>query len=161
MLKKTGHSTSGVTLVEVIFGVSIVVVVVLFVGLTLTQFTEVRNNLMDEARKAYLAEEGYEILRLLRDEAWSNLTAVPVSSTRYLDVSTTTLAISTTPEIIDGEFTRNFRLLSVYRNGSGEVVASTTPGAVLDNEARQVEISVGNSVSTTTYTALLMDFSSL
>ena len=59
-LPKSG--SEGTTLVEVLVGVSIVAIVSIFVGLSVYQFSVVRNNILDDTNKLYLAEEAYEII---------------------------------------------------------------------------------------------------
>jgi Tfp pilus assembly protein PilV len=151
----------GITLVEVLIGVGIAALVGVFVGLTVTQFAEARNVILHDVKKAYLAEEGYELVRFLRDEDWTNLSSL-TSHTKYgLDTSTTTISTSASPELIDGTYERSFELRPVYRNSSDTIVASTTSGATVDNNSKEVVIFVADTNGTTTMQALLMNFSAL
>ena len=146
---------AGVTLVEVITGVAIVSVVLIAIGFSVQAYIEARRTLLINLEATYLAEEGYEIVRSIRDENWTTLSALPLNTTRYLSVSTTTRSITTTPEVTDTDFRRSFKLQSVYRNASDDIVASTAPGATLDSDARKVEMSVAGSNGTTTFEAIL------
>lgn len=148
-------NTKGITLVEVMVGVSLVAVIGVFVGVTVAQFSQTRADILDSAKKAYLAEEGYEILKFLRDEDWNNIDSLTFGVEHYLDVSTTSVAVSGTPEVIDGQFNRNFSLQKVYRDSSDDIVASTTSGATVDDRVKKIFINVGDNNSTTTYEALL------
>lgn len=155
----TQSSSRGITLVEVLVAVGIVSLTSIFIGLTVFQFAESRKELLHETNKMYLAEEGYEIIRLLRDENWVNLSGLTTNTDYYLQVSDATLTIGTVPEIINGRYTRLFKLLPVYRNVTTQEIVSS--GGVLDNDSFKVEVSVGDGNGTTTVEALLVNFSSL
>lgn len=155
----TKTSSRGITLVEVLVAVGIVSLASIFISLTVFQFAQSRKELLHETDKMYLAEEGYEIIRLLRDDNWVNLSVLTPNTDYYLQVSDTTLAIGTVPEIINGRYTRLFKLLPVYRNSTTQEIVSS--GGVLDNNSFKVEVSVGDSNGTTTVEALLVNFSSL
>ena len=157
-LPKSG--SEGTTLVEVLVGVSIVAIVSIFVGLSVYQFSVVRNNILDDTNKLYLAEEAYEIIRFLRDADWSNISGLTNNTSYYLQVSTTTVAIGGSAEVIDGKFNRSFLVQPVYRNNSGDIVASTTSGASIDTDAKHLFIYVGDNKSTTTMQAVLVNLPS-
>lgn len=146
---------AGVTLVEVVIGISIIAIAVVAIGYSVTQYVEARAALLNDAKGAYLAEEGYEIIRAIRDTDWNTIEALTIGTTYYLDVSTTTIAITNTPEIIDTTFNRSFVVQHVYRNASDDIVISTTPGATVDDGSREVEITVGGPNGTSTFEAII------
>lgn len=145
----------GITLIEVIVAVGIVAVAIVAIGFSVNAFVEARTALLHNTKALYLVEEGYEILRALRDDDWNTLDALSLDSPHYFDVSTTTLAVSGTPEVIDGIYYRSFEFTAVYRDGNDDVTASTTPGATVDNDIREVEISVFGPNGTSSLTALI------
>jgi Tfp pilus assembly protein PilV len=147
--------TKGVTLIEVLIAIGTVSVILIAVGLSVTSYVEARKNLLTQTKSTYLIEEGYETLRAIRDTNWSTLSALTVDDTYYFSLSTTTLSIVTTPEIIDTDYRRSFVVRSVYRNGSRDIVASTTVGATVDSNSRQFDISVANPVGTSKFSAIL------
>jgi len=148
----------GFGLVEVLIGVSLVTVIGVYVGITVSQSVQVRNEIIDNTNKVYLAEEGYEIIRLLRDENWSNLSSLSLNTPYHLQVATTTLAIGGSSEIIDNKYSRNFLVQSVYRDGSGNIVASTTSGSAVDTDTLNIFVYVGDSNSTTSMQGVLANF---
>lgn len=152
---------AGVTLIEVITGVAIISIILIAIGFSVQTYIEARKTLLVNLEATYLAEEGYEIIRSIRDENWNTLSAVPINTTRYLSVATTTRAITTTPEVVDTDFRRSLKVQSVYRNGTDDIVASTAPGATLDNDSREVEISVAGPNGTTTLEAILTNLYSI
>lgn len=146
---------SGVTLVEVLVGISIVAVTLIAIGFGVNAYVEARRELITETKSTYLVEEGYEIIRAIRDNDWNTLEALTTGTTYYLAVATTTIAISNSPEIIDSNYRRSFVPQAVYRNGSDDIVTSTTPGATIDDGSRQIDVSVAGPNGTTTLSAIL------
>lgn len=157
MKAKSQFYNRGISLVEVLVGVALIGVVGIFINITVTQFAQIRNNILTDTNKVYLTEEGYEIVRLLRDENWTNISSLSLNTPYYLQVSTTTLAIGGSSELIDGRYNRNFMVQSIYRNGSGNIVASTTAGATVDTDARELSVYVGDSNGTNTIKAILVN----
>jgi len=157
IFKTLQKNVAGITLVEVLVGVSILTIVGIFIGVSVSHFALARNNILHDTKKMYLAEEGYEIVRILRDGNWSNISSLGAGNIYYLGVATTTLAITSVPEIIDERYLRLFFVEPVYRNSTGGIVSVGDAGAVLDNNSRQVSVQVGDDVSTTTVKALLVN----
>lgn len=146
----TQQKTAGISLIEVVFGVTIISIALIFIGYTVTLFVEARHEMRAGAQALYLAEEGYELIRAVRNDSWSTIDGLSVDTPYTFDISTTTIAVGSTPEIIDGEFNRVFEVRELYRDGDDDVVASTTPGSTADDEAREVLIRVGYQYGTTT-----------
>jgi prepilin-type N-terminal cleavage/methylation domain-containing protein len=147
--------TKGVSLVEVLVGVSIVAVLLVVIGYSINTYVSARAALLNNTKATYLAEEGIEIVRAIRDNDWNTIDALPTNTARYLSVSTTTFSIVTTQEIIDSSFYREFKVRPVYRNASDDIVASTTLGATIDNGSRQIDMYVGSPAGTTTMQAII------
>lgn len=131
--------TQGMSLVEVVVGISILSTIMVSVGIGVTSFVDARGRLLTEAKATYLAEEGYETLRAIRDEDWADIAAVPVGTTRYLDVTATTIGITTTPEVIDTSYTRSFQVQELRRDSNDDIV---TTGGTIDSDSVLVEILV-------------------
>jgi type II secretory pathway pseudopilin PulG len=153
MIRRSAQS--GVTLVEVVIGIGIISVSLVAIGLSINTYVAARSALLNNLKATYLAEEGYEIIRAVRDTNWNTIDALTANGTYFLDVSGATPAITTSPEIIDTNFRRSFVLRAVYRNGSDDIVSSTTVGAVIDDGSRQFDIFVSGPNGTTTFQAVL------
>jgi type II secretory pathway pseudopilin PulG len=153
MIRRSAQS--GVTLVEVVIGIGIISVSLVAIGLSINTYVAARSALLNNLKATYLAEEGYEIIRAVRDTNWNTIDALTTNGTYYLDVSGVAPVINTTPEIIDADFRRSFVLRAVYRNGSDDIVSSTTVGAVVDDGSRQFDIFVSGPNGTTTFQAIL------
>lgn len=155
--KLRNHSTAGAALVEVIIGLFLVLIVVGMISGAITNYTEARARLFDEAQKSYLAEEAYEALRFLRDEDWTNVGSLSLEARYALQFAPGAISTTAGVESVQG-FERSFVLSEVYRSTEGTIVPVGTPGATLDPDARTATIDVVSARGTTTVTALLTNF---
>lgn len=146
----------GISLIEVLVAVSILSVALVFINYTITLFVSARTELLADAKTLYLAEEGYELVRALRDDNWSTIDGLSLDTDYALSVSTTTLGLGSVPELIDDEYRRRFEVRALYRDsGDDDVTASTTPGAVVDANGRELIVTVGGPTGTTSVRAIL------
>lgn len=135
---KRSSSKTGFSVVEVLIALAIFSVIFLFIYETLTLYFANQNKVLRSTQALYLAEAGQEYLRYVRDTDWDEIADLTVGTTYYFSVSTTTIATTTVPEVIDGTFTRSFVLWPAYRDGDDDLVASTTPGASADTGSYMV-----------------------
>ncbi len=147
--------TKGVSLIEVLISISIVSILLVAIGQSINTYAGARATLLNNTKATYLAEEGVEIIRAVRDNSWNTINALPANTLRYLSVSTTTFSVVTTPEVIDSSFRRAFIVRPVYRNSADDIVASTTSGATVDGGSRQIDMYVGGPSGTTTMQVIL------
>lgn len=146
------NNQRGVTLIEVIIAISIATIMLMTVGFSVTTYVDTRTNLLSDTKAVYLAEEGYEILRTIRDDDWNILSTLVIGTTYYLDITPTTLGVTNTPEIIDGEFYREFEISRVSRDINGDIVDS---GGTVDPNTLHFTISAGGPAGTTTLDVLI------
>lgn len=144
----------GASLIEVIIGLFLLLLVLGFISATITNYVQTRERLLTGLQQQYLAEEAYEVVRFLRDEDWSAISGVPLGDTRYLALATSTVAMTTTPEVVLG-FDRSIQFSSVRRDGNGTIVPEGTTGGTIDSNARLLRVDVTNSISTTSVEALV------
>jgi type II secretory pathway pseudopilin PulG len=138
----------GFTAIEIAIGVTLAGLILVYSMYSITQFINTARDISEKTEALYLAEDGIELIRFVRDEAWTNLSSLPVNTTRYLHVSTTTIGVTTTPEVVVG-FSRSFTVQNVYRNGAtDDIVASTTGGSVADSNSKYVFMTVSWASST-------------
>jgi type II secretory pathway pseudopilin PulG len=148
----------GITSIELVFGVTIVGIILVYSMNSIAQFVNSARDVTEKTQALYLAEEGLELTRFMRDNNWTYVSAIPLNTTRYLATSTgATILVSTTPEVI-GSFTRSFTVQNVYRNSNDDIVASTTGGSTADTGSKYVTMMVSwgtptKSVSLTTILA--------
>lgn len=147
----------GTLLIEVALGVAILSIVVVMVTLVMTLFLDARDVVLTKTKALYLAEEGIEVMRYMRDADWNILsTELSTGTTYYFLLNPTVVATTTVPEVIDGSFYREFELRDVYRNSvSDDIDISGGGGTYIDDSIVEVEVRVGYGGSTTTLRTLL------
>lgn len=131
--------TKGVTVVEVMISLFIFSLVLVFVFQTFTLFFQAQERALLHTKALFLAEEGIEILKYIRDDDWADIDGRTVGTRYYLSVATSSVAITTTPEVIEGRFTRSFILRAGYRSVTNDLVPSGTSGASIDGDTYVVE----------------------
>ncbi len=146
---------AGITLIEVVIGISIITIAAVAIGYSINSYVSARAALLSDLKAAYLAEEGYELIRSIRDDDWMVIDALSLGTLHYLDVSSTTATVSATPEVIDGAYTRSFELEALYRNASDDVTTSGAPGATVDDGGRMLNVHVNGPNGTTTFEAII------
>jgi type II secretory pathway pseudopilin PulG len=104
------------------------------------------------AQGAYIAEEGIEAVKILRDTSWTNVSSLTDNTNYYLyfDTSSSTnntwIATSTVNSV--DAFARTFKTNAVYRDSNGRIVTS---GGTLDTNTEKITVSVSwNSKNGTT-----------
>src|SRR3990167_6202962 len=92
-----------------------------------------------EVQSAFLAEEGLEALRIMRDNGWTaNIASQTASSTFYISFNGSTWVSTASNTYIDGTFERSVVLYDVYRDGGEDITESGT----LDPDTKKVTVSV-------------------
>ncbi|MFH0819704.1 MAG: hypothetical protein V1892_01590 [bacterium] len=92
------------------------------------------NSSFSYQKALFYAQEGAEAVRSVRNQAWSNLRA----GTFGLSSNSGRWQFSGSSELLDNFFTRKIIVEDVYRDGSGNVVQPSAPGAVLDIHTKKI-----------------------
>jgi len=134
---------NGSSLVEIVVAIFIFTVVLgLLINISSTYLSSSGDNL-NIAKGAYLAEEGIEAVKIIRDSGWSNISSLSNNTNYYLyfntSSSTNIWQATTSALIIDSIFARTFVLNPVYRDSNGRIINS---GGTLDANTEQVVVSV-------------------
>ena len=112
----------GMGLVEILVAVFIFSVV-LGALITINNFYLSNSSKNIKLTKAtYLAEEGIEAVRIIRDNSWSNISSLSNSVDYYLsfNIASSTWEATTSPSSIDS-YIRKFNLLEVERDINGKI----------------------------------------
>ena len=133
------RSTQAITLVEALVAVAIIGIILVFVMQTQTLFFASARTSMETTKATYLAEEGQELVRYLRDADWNQIAALSTGSPHYFNVTGSGVTITSTPEVIDSRYTRSFTLTSLSRSASGDFVSS---GGTSDTGSRVVTVDI-------------------
>lgn len=141
--KKVRAVLCGMGVVEVVIGAAIVTLVLSFSIAAVNHFFIIGKKNADRVAATYLAQEGVEAARFMRDASWASIETLPVDTPRYLDITSSAISITATPEVI-GAFERTVFIHDVYRANAGDdIVPSTSAvGKTLDPETKLVEVVV-------------------
>lgn len=99
---------------------------------------------LNTTKAAYLAEEGVEAVKIMRDVDWTSVENLTDNTNYFLyfDTSSTTNHIwmaTSTQILIDDFFTRTFKVNNVYRDSNGRIVTS---GGTLDSNTKKLTVSI-------------------
>ena len=150
---------AGIIAVEAVIGVSLAGLILVYSVYAINTYVNSGRDIAEKTQALYLAEDGLELIRYVRDNAWTKISSIPLNQTRYLETTNTGVSISVTPEILDG-YTRSFTLDNVYREpGTYDIVASTTAGSVADTDSKYVTMTVrwGTPVKSVSLTTIIAD----
>lgn len=93
-----------------------------------------------EMQSAFLADEGLEAVRVLRDSGWGgNIASHASGSVLYLAFETGAWHATSTNLYVDNTFERRVTFSDVYRDGNQDIVTS---GGTLDDNTKKVTVSV-------------------
>ena len=153
--------TRGVSGVEMLIGISLAALVLVFTTHAIVRYVNVGSDISDKTVALYLAEEQLELVRYVRDEAWTNISTLTNGTTYYIDIGPASISITSTPQPI-GQYQRGFFVKDVYRNSDDDIVASTTPGSTADADTKYVTsfVTWGSSSSTVSLTSIVADIES-
>lgn len=156
-LKTKLNNPHGFGLVEIVVGVAIMSAVLL----SLSQIGQFVFRVVDESnyklRGAFLAEEGIEAVRTIRDTSWSaNIAPLAPGADYYPRFSGGIWVLDPAPQPkVDGTFDRRIIFQPVNRDASDNIVSS---GGILDPGTKKMTVNVAwnnrgrtNTASVSTY----------
>ena len=111
-------------MVEVVIAISIIVVSVLAAMFVTQKSISVSRRALHTSQATFLLEEGAEAVRIVRDNAWNNISNLTVSTNYYPTFSGNTWILSSTPNAV-GIFTRTISVANVNRDAVTEDIASS------------------------------------
>lgn len=134
----------GVSLVEVIIGISMAVTVLVVLGVSFAYFLRLGLNIDEQIVAAYLLDEGIEAARFIRDTDWTTFAAYSSDTTYYVVENPVGWSLTTTVTPIDGQYYRTLTFTDVYRrNSDDDIIDVGEPDAkTLDPDIRRVEVEV-------------------
>ncbi len=133
--------TRGLTLVEVLVSTSIILVFFLALVTVYNTYLKLARANIDTVKAVFLAEEGIEVMKILRDSSWANkITPLVTGTNYYLVFNSGTWTTNTTNIFIDGTFERKINMHPVNRNTSTDEIV--TSGGVDDPNTKLVTVTV-------------------
>lgn len=120
-------------------GAAIVVVFLIAAINVFTTSHRLESELVRKIEAQYLAEEGIEIARFLRDSSWSaSITPLTLGEGYYLDFNGSVWRTTSTPTLVGGVFERKITFSAGYRDGNNDIAESGT----FDDNLRKVTVAV-------------------
>ncbi|MFC1721218.1 prepilin-type N-terminal cleavage/methylation domain-containing protein [Patescibacteria group bacterium] len=146
----------GFSLVEVVVSTAIITIVLLGLATAANGAIVLSRETGKKIEAQFIAEEGLEVARIMRDSSWDNFAALSTSTEYYLVFSGGQWATSTTPNLVDGTFDRTISFHDVYRESHDDISTFGT----FDPNTKKATVSVSwlkgsatTSVSMSTYFA--------
>lgn len=117
----------GIGLLEVVVAVAIIGVALGSVVISYSFYLKAALQNTDVIKATYLAEEGIEAVRILRDTSWTDeLETLNFDTDYFLTYATTTKTWSVTENAdnnyVDGKYMRTLRLDEVFRDSNNDIV---------------------------------------
>ncbi len=132
-------TNKGFAMVEILVATSIITAAFLFSMAVAQKSIYLARQATHQIQAAMLLEEGAEAVRIVRDNAWTNISSLTSGTNYYPTFSNGTWTLSTTSNTV-GIFTRKVTLASVNRNlTSGDIVIS---GGTADNYTKKITVTV-------------------
>jgi len=134
----------GIGLVEMVVGLSVFIFIVLSFIVSFNYF--IKNSILGTktVQAYFLAEEGMEAIKSMRNDGWTtNINSLISGQEYYFYFNGSHWESTTAQSTIDNLFTRKFTLENVYRNISGDISSS----GVLDSGSKKVNVSVSYAVN--------------
>ena len=120
---KIENCKRGFMMVEILVAVSIITVSVLAAMTVSQKSIYVSRQAFHATQVSFLLEEGAEAVRILRDNAWSNISTLSPNTNYYPTFSGGTWTLSSTANIV-GIFTRTVTTASVNRDNTTKDIGS-------------------------------------
>lgn len=120
------RSNKGIGLIEVVIGAALVFIIFSGIISVFNFYLKDSVSVTDNIKAEFLAVEGLEALRSIRDNGFSGIASLPRDTDIYLAFDGVRWFATTTPEIIDSVYARSFQISDVYRDSFGAIVSSGT-----------------------------------
>lgn len=143
---------SGFGLVEVVVGVSLLTLVLVYTFSASATFLSAGRLETERTQALYLTEETLESVRFVRDTNWTSFQALPLNTNLYI-ARAGSITATTAPQTV-GVFTPVFRLYAVNRDASTKDIV--TSGGAVDTGTRFITATTTwskGSVALSTYVA--------
>lgn len=142
---KTNIKKKGIGMIEIIIAVFILTMVLGILITVNNLYIKSSNANVKMTKGAYLATEGIEAIKTIRDSGWNNINAITPETDFYLyfDNQNSLWFSTSTVQETDG-FIRKIKIFDVYRNDQEDISES----GVLDPNTKKIEVTVSwNSIS--------------
>ncbi|MDP3934715.1 MAG: hypothetical protein Q8Q46_00605 [Candidatus Giovannonibacteria bacterium] len=135
----------GFGILEIVIAVSIISATIFSLSFVFIMASRLESESLNKIRANFIAEEGLEAMRFLRDQSWAaNLGSLSAGTTYYLAFTTTTSTWSagTNGSEIDNLFLRKVTAENVSRDPSTQNIESIYNAANNDPDTKKINVSV-------------------
>ena len=94
----------GVSSIEILIGVSIAATILISASFAIVTFINTSHTISEKTQALYLAEEGIELARYIRDNDWVDISGLTTGNTYYFELTTSSIDISISVINSDGIF---------------------------------------------------------
>jgi type II secretory pathway pseudopilin PulG len=151
----------GAGLVEIIVAVFVFSIVLGSLITASNMYLSGASDNLKSTQGAYIAQEGIEALKIMRDYSWDTITALSTSTNYYLtwNTSSSTWVATVTPTTPDSVFNRTFNIYPIYRdNLTGDSTTSPAVGFTFDPNTKKVDVTVSWRSKNATTTKILSTY---
>ena len=143
-------TNKGFMLLEVVIASAMITMVLLSIDLYYKKILDVSQETTRRIQSGFLLEEGFETLKLVRDQSWSGNIAVLIPGQTYqLRWTGTAWTVTTLPQPIENFFTRTFVIANVNRDASDNIAPPGTNDPGTKKIVMQVSWREGRNATTT------------
>src|SRR3989344_2084557 len=121
---KKNLKNKGFMMVEVLVAISIITVSILAAMSVAQKSVHLSRQSFHATQAAFLLEEGAEVVRILRNNAWSNISSLTPDTNYYPTFSSGNWNLSPTPNTV-GIFTRVVTVSNVNRDNTTKDISSS------------------------------------
>lgn len=136
----------GFGILEIVIAVSIISATIFSLSFVFIIASRLESESLNKIRANFIAEEGLEAMRFLRDQSWSgNLSALAQGTTYYLSFNavSSVWSINTSDSgLVDNLFSRKVSVNKVSRNPSTQDIESTYNPSNDDPDTKKFNVSV-------------------
>ncbi len=117
----------GFSLVEVVVAIALLLAIFLSVNGYFRTALDVSDTTTRHIQSTYLAEEGIEAIRSLRDDGWTtNIIPLSTTTTYYLYWTGSQWTPTTTPQTVEKLYTRSFVIRDIFRDANYDIASAGT-----------------------------------
>ncbi|MFA5840869.1 MAG: hypothetical protein WC847_01170 [Candidatus Paceibacterota bacterium] len=121
---KHGFCRRGFMAVEILVAASIITVSVLAATAVAQKAVYISRQSLHVTQASFILEEGAEAVRILRDNAWTNISSLTAGINYYPTFAGGTWTLSSTPNTV-GIFTRTVSIANVNRDNTTQDISAT------------------------------------
>ncbi|TSC60881.1 MAG: Uncharacterized protein G01um1014107_214 [Parcubacteria group bacterium Gr01-1014_107] len=131
-------NSRGLSMVELVVASAILSLFLVALSLSYVAFLRLASVNLNSVKATFLAEEGIEAVRFLKDADWQNIASLNTGLNYHLNFTGLSWQIVSNETLIDG-FSRSLIFENVFRDSNGKIVES---GGTLDQGSRKLSVSV-------------------